>query len=70
MVDSGIVLPALVGQEHAVYSDVVVLLGKNRREQLAVFGVLGVVHVVHELQDSGLVFPLNWSGIRQSLLSV
>jgi hypothetical protein len=70
VVDSGIVLPALVGQEHAVYSDVVVLLGKNRREQLAVFGVLGVVRVVHELQDSGLVFPLNRSGFRQSLLSV
>ena len=70
MVDSSIVLPGPVRQEDAVYSDVVVLLGESRGEQLAVFGVLGVVRVVHELQDSGLVFPLNRSGFRQSLLSV
>jgi hypothetical protein len=67
---SSIVLPGLVRQEHAVYSDVIVLLGESGGEQLAVFRVLGVLHVLHELPDCGFVFPLHWSRIRHTLISV
>jgi hypothetical protein len=69
-VDAGIVLRRLVRQEDAVYGDIVVLLGESGDEQLAVFRVLAILHVLHELPDCGFVFPLKRPGFRHTLISV
>src|SRR5215203_1399267 len=69
LVDVGIVLPGLVRQEHAVYGDVVVLLGKKGGEQPTILSVLAVSYDLHELPDGGLVLSSNRPGIHRPPLS-
>ena len=45
-------------------------LGESEDEQLAVFRVLAILHVLHELPDCGFVFPLKRPGFRHTLISV
>src|SRR5215203_6322195 len=64
LVDAGILLVCLIGQEHSVYRDVVVLIGERGGEQSTILAVLGILHVLDELPDCGLILPSNRHGLH------